>query len=65
MMVLNCLPVDLKSGIANLKEVLVTKPGLARLTALPAAMRYILKAESYERRGAGRKTVCNCLIKSG
>lgn len=27
-------------------------------TALPAAMRYILKAESYDRRGARRKLYC-------
>jgi hypothetical protein len=28
---------------------------MSSLTALPAAMRYILKAESYDRRGARRK----------
>jgi hypothetical protein len=27
-------------------------------TALPAAMRYILKAESYDRRGQGEKLYC-------
>jgi hypothetical protein len=32
-------------------------------TALPAAMRYILKAESYDRRGERRKTVLDNIRK--
>jgi hypothetical protein len=30
----------------------------AALTALPAAMRYILKSESFDRRGQGEKLYC-------
>jgi hypothetical protein len=32
--------------------------GILHLTALPAAMRYILKAESYARKRARRKLYC-------
>jgi len=35
-----------------------SKAGGTTLTALPAAMRYILKAESYDRRGARGKSYC-------
>ncbi|WP_335220746.1 hypothetical protein [Nostoc sp.] len=47
-------------------EVILLKPNAkikkghwdARVTALPAAMRYILKAESYERKGQEEKLYC-------
>ena len=32
--------------------------GRLRITALPAAMRYILKSESFDRRGQGEKLYC-------
>jgi hypothetical protein len=43
----------------KLKKVVSSRVGIAHLTltALPAAMRYIIEAESYHRMGIRRKTV--------
>ncbi len=47
----------LKTFLSPRREEALKSSRLQANTALPAAMRYILKAESYERSGAGRKTV--------
>ncbi|MCG6138597.1 MAG: hypothetical protein MET45_28950 [Nostoc sp. LLA-1] len=47
---------EVLSGTPGACNSVATGTGI-RVTALPAAMRYILKAESYARRGERRKTV--------